>query len=65
MPRSEQNQLNTAGWNQGAKAKTQGTIQQLNPHEMRNVATTGDAGGNTGKKRVCTMMNERYGFGSL
>jgi hypothetical protein len=63
--RSEQNQLNTAGWNQGAKAKTQGTIQQLNPHEMRNVATTGDAGGNTGKKIVCTMMNERYGFGSF
>ena len=63
--RSEQNQLNTAGWNQGAKAKTQGTIQQLNPHEMRNVAETGDAGGNTGAKIVCTMMNERYGFGSF
>ena len=61
----EQNQLNTAGWNQGAKAKTQGTIQQLNPHEMRNVSETGDAGGNTGKKIVCTMMNERYGFGSF
>ena len=61
----EQNKLNTAGWNQGAKAKTQGTIQQLNPHEMRNVATTGDAGGNTGAKIVCTMMNERYGFGSF
>ena len=63
--RNEQNILNTTGWNQGAKAKTQGTIQQLNPHEMRNVATTGDAGGNTGKKIVCTMMNERYGFGSF
>ena len=63
--RSEQNTLNTAGWNQGAKAKTQGTIQQLNPNEMRNVAETGDAGGNTGAKIVCTMMNERYGFGSF
>ena len=63
--RNEQNTLNTAGWNQGAKAKTQGTIQQLNPNEMRNVAETGDAGGNTGAKIVCTMMNERYGFGSF
>ena len=64
--RNEQNTLNTAGWNQGAKAKTQGTIQQLNPNEMRNVATTGDAGGNTGSRKiVCTMMNERYGFGSF
>tara|TARA_X000001388_G_scaffold57124_1_gene42386 strand:+ start:344 stop:1720 length:1377 start_codon:yes stop_codon:yes gene_type:complete len=47
------------------KAKTQGTVQQLNPHEMRNVAETGDAGGDSGGKIVCTMMNESYGFGSF
>ena len=47
------------------KAKTQGTIQQLNPHEMKNVAETGDAGGDKGGKIVCTMMNESYGFGSF
>ena len=47
------------------KAKTQGTVQQLNPHEMRNVAETGDAGGDKGGKIVCTMMNESYGFGSF
>ena len=47
------------------KAKTQGTVQELNPHEMRNVAETGDAGGDKGGKIVCTMMNESYGFGSF
>ena len=32
---------------------------------MRNVAETGDAGGDKGGKIVCTMMNESYGFGSF
>ena len=36
----------------------------LNPNEMRNVAESGDPGGNKGKI-VCTMMNESYGFGSF
>ena len=47
------------------KAKTQGTVQELNPHEMRNVAESGDPGGTGGGKIVCTMMNESYGFGSF
>ena len=37
---------------------------KLNPNEMRNVAESGDPGGNKGKI-VCTMMNESYGFGSF
>ena len=37
----------------------------LNPNEMRNVAETGDPGGDPGGKIVCTMMNQRYGFGSF
>ena len=42
------------------KAKTQGTIQQLNPHEMRNVAETGDAGGGKGGKSIiCTQMYQQ------
>jgi flagellar hook-associated protein FlgK len=40
---------------------------KLNPNEMRNVAQTGNAEGNTddGGKIVCTMMNQSYGFGSF
>jgi len=37
----------------------------LNPNEMRNVAETGDPGGDPSGKIVCTMMNQRYGFGSF
>ena len=42
-------------------------ISQLNPNEMKNVAETGDPGGDKGGKTkiVCTMMNESYGFGSF
>ena len=38
---------------------------KLNPNEMRNVAETGNAEGNTSSKIVCTMMNQSYGFGSF
>tara|TARA_B100000035_G_scaffold281308_1_gene262121 strand:- start:9 stop:596 length:588 start_codon:yes stop_codon:yes gene_type:complete len=42
---------------------------KLNPNEMRNVAQTGNVGGNNNdggsRKIVCTMMNESYGFGSF
>ena len=34
------------------KAKTQGTIQQISPHEMRNVAETGDVGGDRAGKCI-------------
>ena len=45
-------------------AKNKGIdTSKLNPNEMRNVAETGNAEGNTGGKIVCTMMNESYGFG--
>jgi hypothetical protein len=49
-------------------AKKKGVdTSKLNPNEMRNVAETGDPGGNGGgrSKIVCTMMNESYGFGSF
>ena len=47
------------------KKKDAAPINQLNPNEMRNVAETGDPGGDPGGKIVCTMMNQRYGFGSF
>ena len=47
------------------KKKDVTPINQLNPNEMRNVAETGDPGGDPGGKIVCTMMNQRYGFGSF
>ena len=47
-------------------AKKKGVdTSKLNPNEMRNVAETGDPGGDRGGKIVCTMMNESYGFGSF
>jgi hypothetical protein len=47
-------------------AKNKGIdTSKLNPNEMRNVAETGDPGGDPGGKIVCTMMNQRYGFGSF
>jgi hypothetical protein len=48
------------------EAKKKGIdTSKLNPNEMRNVAETGDPGGDPGGKIVCTMMNQRYGFGSF
>tara|TARA_R100000152_G_C6609983_1_gene64180 strand:- start:2 stop:589 length:588 start_codon:yes stop_codon:yes gene_type:complete len=42
-------------------AKSKGVnISQLNPHEMRNVAETGDAGGKSGGKSIiCTQMYQQ------
>ena len=59
--RREQNKSNIA------KAKSKGVnISSLNPNEMRNVSETGSPGGDSGSSKiVCTMMNERYGFGSF
>ena len=59
--RQQQNKSNIA------KAKSKGVnISSLNPNEMRNVSETGSPGGNSGSSKiVCTMMNERYGFGSF
>mgnify|MGYP003119088456 CR=1 FL=1 len=48
-----------------SKKKDATPISQLNPNEMRNVAESGDPGGDKGGKIVCTMMNESYGFGSF
>jgi hypothetical protein len=61
--RSSKNDSNIASYNRD-KAKTQGSITQLNPNEMRNVAETGDAGGNSsgGKSIVCTAMYQTTGL---
>ena len=57
--RSSKNDSNISSYNRD-KAKTQGSITQLNPHEMRNVAETGDAGGNGGGKSIiCTQMYQQ------
>jgi len=57
--RSSKNDSNIASYNKN-KAKTQGSITQLNPHEMRNVAETGDAGGDKGGKSIiCTQMYQQ------
>ena len=57
--RSSKNESNISSYNRD-KAKTQGSITQLNPHEMRNVAETGDAGGNGGGKSIiCTQMYQQ------
>jgi len=58
--RSSKNDSNIASYNRD-KAKTQGSITQLNPNEMRNVAETGDAGGNP-KSIVCTAMYQTTGL---
>ena len=56
---SSKNDHNIASYNKN-KAKTQGSITQLNPHEMRNVAETGDAGGDKGGKSIiCTQMYQQ------
>ena len=60
--RREQNKSNIS------RAKSKGVnISSLNPNEMRNVSETGNPGGDSGgrSKIVCTMMNDRYGFGSF
>jgi len=42
-----------------SKKKDATPISQLNPNEMKNVAETGDSGGDKGKSIICTQMYQQ------